>query len=102
MPTAYITCPPDAADELAAKLVDERLAACVNIVACRSQYRWEGDVVRDDERIILCKTSDERYDDLAERVLELHPHEVPCIERYDIAEVHEPFGAWIDAVTDGQ
>lgn len=96
MPTAYVTCPPDTADELATALVEERLAACVNQVACTSTYRWEDDVVQDDERILLCKTTDDGYARLAERVRELHPHEVPCIERFDVDDTNTPFAEWID------
>ena len=95
MPTAYVTAPESTADELAATLVDERLAACVNAVDCRSTYRWEGAVTTDDETILLIKTTDEGYDRLAERIEELHPYEVPCIERFDEAEIADRFGVWI-------
>lgn len=97
MPTAYITCPPASADELAATLVEERLAACVNQVRSTSTYRWKGEVVEEAERILLCKTTDRRYDDLAERVHELHPHDVPCIERFDVDDVDGPFAEWIES-----
>ena len=83
MPTAYVTAPPDEADDLARTLVDERLAACVNLLDCRSVYRWDGDVVEDDEVVLLAKTTDERYDDLAARVVDLHPYDVPCVERFE-------------------
>lgn len=96
MPTAYVTCPRGWVEELAGTLVEERLAACVNVVRCRSTYRWDGDVTTDEESILLCKTTDAAYDDLAERVAELHPHEVPCIERFDADAVHAPFAGWID------
>lgn len=93
MPTAYVTAPRDAASELARTLVDERLAACVNTVDCESVYRWEGDVVADDETILLAKTTDDRYDDLAARVVELHPYDVPCVERFEDAPI-ESFADW--------
>lgn len=99
MPTAYITAPPEAAPELANTLVEERLAACVNQVDCRSVYRWEGEVVTDGEVILLAKTDADRYEDLRERVLEVHPHDVPCLERFDEADVHGAFGDWIAAET---
>lgn len=96
MPTAYVTAPPEAADDLASALVEEELAACVNRVRCRSTYRWEGEVVRDDEEILLAKTTDGAYEELAARVAELHPYDVPCIERFDETAVHPPFADWID------
>jgi periplasmic divalent cation tolerance protein len=99
MPTVYVTAPTDAAEEIARTLVDERLAACVNRVACGSTYRWEGDVVEDSEVILLAKTTDDRYDDLVARVVDLHPYEVPCVERFDATDVLEPFADWIDDET---
>lgn len=82
MPTAYITAPSDTAADLATTLIDERLAACVNRISCQSTYRWEGETVEDEEVIVLAKTSAERYDDLVERVIDIHPYDVPCIERF--------------------
>lgn len=94
MPTAYITAPSDAAAELARTLVEERLAACVNAVDCRSTYRWEGAVVEDEEVVLLAKTTDERYAALADRVAELHPYDVPCVERFEESDLFADFAAW--------
>jgi periplasmic divalent cation tolerance protein len=94
MPTAYVTAPPDAADELVRTLVEERLAACVNRVPCRSIYRWEGEVHDDEEEILLAKTTDETYPALVERVEALHPYEVPCIERFEEEDVLPAFAEW--------
>jgi periplasmic divalent cation tolerance protein len=101
VPTAYVTAPPDAAGEIARELVEERLAACVNRVACESTYRWEGEVVDDAEVILLAKTTDEAYPDLVDRVAAIHPYDVPCIERFDETDVLEPFGDWIDDEVSG-
>ena len=95
MPTAYIAVPREAAADLARALVEEELAACVNRTDCRSTYRWEGEIHEDDEAILLAKTTDERYADLAARAAELHPHEVPCIERFDERAVDDAFGEWV-------
>jgi periplasmic divalent cation tolerance protein len=94
MPTVYVTAPPEAAESIAETLVEERLAACVNRVSTTSTYRWNGDVQRDDERLLLVKTTDEAYDDLVARVRDLHPYDVPCIERFDEADVLESFADW--------
>jgi len=94
MPTVYVTAPPGAAEDIAATLVEERLAACVNSVACESRYRWEGEVQTDEEVILLAKTTAEHYPDLRERVVELHPYDVPCVERFDEADELGAFGAW--------
>lgn len=96
MPTVYVTAPPDAAADLARTLVEERLAACCNRVPCRSTYRWEGEVVTDEEEILFVKTTANGYDALVERIRDVHPYDVPCIERFDAAAVDGPFEAWID------
>jgi periplasmic divalent cation tolerance protein len=94
MPTVYITAPPGVAPEIARLLVEERLAACVNRVDCESTYRWEGAVHEESETVLLAKTTADRYADLHERVLEIHPHDVPCIERFDEDGVLEAFADW--------
>ncbi len=96
MPTTYVTAPPAAAEDIATALVEERLAACVNRLDCRSTYRWDGAVVEDEaEVVLLAKTTADRYGELRERVLELHPHDVPCIERFDETDVFEPYAEWV-------
>nr|WP_321167647.1 divalent-cation tolerance protein CutA [Halopenitus persicus] len=96
MPTLYVTAPRDHASRIAETVVEERLAACVNRVRCRSTYRWDGEVVADEETILLIKTTADAADALGDRIRELHPHDVPCIERFDAADVNAPFAAWID------
>jgi len=100
MPTVYVTAPESAAAELAETLVDERLAACVNAVGCQSTYRWEGTVETDAETILLIKTTPEGYDQLVERIKQLHPYDVPCIERFDATAVDDRFGEWLTESVD--
>ncbi len=79
------TAPSDAAPELAKKLVEERLAACVNIVPkVRSIYYWEGKIEDDQEALMLIKTTSEKMDSLTMRLKELHPHDVPEIIALEI------------------
>ena len=96
MPTAYVTAPPEAADDIATALVEEELAACINRLECRSTFHWEVEVTTEEEVVLLAKTTAERYDELQDRAVELHPYEVPCVERFDEADVLESFGAWLD------
>jgi len=66
------------ADELARTLVDERLAACVNVHGpMSSTYRWQQTVEREAERQLVIKTTSARLTALERRVRELHPYEVP-------------------------
>jgi periplasmic divalent cation tolerance protein len=65
-------------EPLARTLVEERLAACVNVLPpMQSFYRWQGTVQRDDERQLIIKTSPERLPALEERLRSLHPYELP-------------------------
>jgi len=68
----------ECADTLARALVEERLAACVNVVpGIHSLYRWEGEVQNDPEVLLIAKTCADRCSALAARVKELHPYDVP-------------------------
>lgn len=96
MVTAYVTAPPENASEIAETLVEERLAACVNRFPCTSVYRWDDQIHHDDEVILLAKTTDDAYDRLVTRVEELHPYDVPCIERFSEDGLLESFADWRD------
>lgn len=65
-------------ERIAAALVTERLAACVNILpAVTSIYEWQGEVQRDAEYLLLIKTRKSLYPQLESRLLALHPYELP-------------------------
>jgi periplasmic divalent cation tolerance protein len=68
----------DQAARIARTLVEERLAACVSIVApCRSIYRWQGEIVEENEVMMFAKTKREDFAAVVRRVTELHSYEVP-------------------------
>ncbi len=77
----YCTCPDQAtAEHIAETVVDERLAACVNLVSgLTSIYRWQGQIQRDTEWLLIIKTRRTVYSLLEARLRELHPYEVPEI-----------------------
>ncbi len=77
----YCTCPDQAtAERIAETVVDERLAACVNLVpGLTSIYRWQGQIQRDAEWLLIIKTRRTVYSLLEARLCELHPYEVPEI-----------------------
>ena len=74
-----VTAPHDElANRIATALVEERLAACVNIVSgIQSIYRWEGAVTRDREVLMIIKTASDRYAEVERRVKELHSYSTP-------------------------
>jgi len=68
----------DRAEAVARTLVDEQLAACVNVHRpMMSTYRWQGQVEREIERQVVIKTTRERLSDLEARLRTLHPYELP-------------------------
>ena len=88
----------DTASTIARALVEEGLCACVNIVpAVRSIYLWDGEVCDGSEVMCVIKTRSDRIDALRERLVALHPYEVPELIVLDIADGHEPYLSWIDA-----
>ena len=86
----------DKAAEIARVLVDERLAACVNLVpTVRSIYRWQGAIQDDAEALAVIKTTAERYPALASRLAELHPYDVPEILALPLDDGHAKYLAWL-------
>ena len=86
----------DVAAGLARALVEERLAACGNIVpGLRSIYRWEGKVCDEAEVLLILKTTADRFDSLRARVVELHPYDVPEVLRLDVQDGHAPYLDWL-------
>ena len=80
---------------LARTLVEERLAACVNLLpAMTSIYRWNGSVEQDREQQLLIKTAPERVDALEARLRQLHPYELAEFIRLD-AEASAAYGSWV-------
>ncbi|HEY2395263.1 MAG TPA: divalent-cation tolerance protein CutA [Rudaea sp.] len=94
-------CPDEAiVERIASALVEERLAACVNrIPGITSTYRWRGKLQHERECLLLIKTTSERFDAVRERIVELHPYELPEVIAVDIALGHAPYLAWIGAET---
>lgn len=81
---------------LAGKLVESRLAACVNILpSVESHYRWEGQVHRDPEILLIIKSKRERLAALEEVVLAAHPYDTPEILALPILEGTPRYLAWL-------
>jgi periplasmic divalent cation tolerance protein len=93
------TCPDEpSAERIATALVEEHLAACVNrIPGIASTYRWQGKIQRDNECLLLIKTTRERFDALRERIVALHPHELPEVIAVDIALGLDRYLDWIES-----
>ena len=89
----------DRAGALARTLVEERLAACVNVHgAMRSTYRWKGQIECDAERQVVIKTTREQLAKLEARLRALHPYELPEFVAI-AAEASDAYANWVSAET---
>jgi len=81
---------------MATTLVDERLAACVNVLPeMDSTYRWQGRVGRDREHQVIIKTGRSRIPDLVARLRSLHPYELPEILVLPVETGSDAYLAWV-------
>ena len=84
------------AERIASALVEERLAACANVVpGVTSIYRWEGAVQREREVLVVLKTTADAIEGLTTRLTELHPYDVPEVVALDVTAGHEPYLEWV-------
>lgn len=89
-----------AAEKLAEALVEQRAAACVNILGpCRSVYRWQGAVQKADEHLMLIKSTADRYATLEQAIRAAHPYELPEIVAVPIERGLPAYLAWLAAET---
>ena len=95
----YVTCSSlEEARKIGRRLVEERLAACVNIFPVNSIYFWDGEVRGALEFAVLIKTLREKYAEVEKFVKELHSYENPCVVALDISDVSKDFAGWIESV----
>lgn len=97
----YITAPDvEAARKLARTLVDERLAACVNVLGpVESTYRWKGNVESGQEIALIAKTKQSLVEALVCKVREIHSYEVPCVISLPIFGGNPDFLDWVRSET---
>ena len=95
--TVLMTAPgTDVAEEVVRALVDERLAACGNIVpGAVSVYRWQGEVHRDEEAVAILKTTRASLPRLLERAAELHPYDVPELIAHEVVDGAAAYLEWV-------
>jgi periplasmic divalent cation tolerance protein len=85
------------AERIGRIVVEERLAACINILGpCRSIYRWKGGIETAEEVPAILKTHGWQADDLVERIAALHSYEVPCIAVWPIDKLLRGYAEWVE------
>jgi periplasmic divalent cation tolerance protein len=102
LPVIVVTHVPDAsvATRIARALIDERLAACVNIGApVESIYHWQGRTETVHEIPLAAKTRATLVPEVEAAIVRLHPYDIPDIVAIPVVDGHAPYFAWIDAET---
>lgn len=90
------TTPADEAPKLARALLEERLIACCNILpGATSMYWWNGEITTDAEALLLIKTAAERVTPVMDRILELHPYDVPEVVVLPVETAFEGYARWV-------
>ena len=85
------------AQSIGRQMVEERLAACVNILQpCRSIYRWEGAIETASEVPALFKTTMDQADNLIARITDLHSYSVPALAIWPIVKLPVAYGDWVE------
>ena len=95
----FVTCESrEQAENIAQSVVVDKLAACVNVLpGIRSCYVWERKLTWSDEVLLLIKTTRGRFDQLQDRVKELHSYSLPEIVGVTIDDAFDKYIAWIDS-----
>ncbi len=94
----YVTAPSrKEAEKIAETVVTERLAACANILdSVTSVFHWEGKLCRENEAVLILKTTEEKTTALTTRIKELHSYECPCIVVLPIEGGNPAFLEWLE------
>ena len=86
----------EVARELGRRLVEERLAACANIVpGLTSIFNWQGEVKDESEVLMVLKTTGSVVDALVERAASLHPYDVPEVLALPVVDGYRPYLEWV-------
>lgn len=97
----FCTCPNrETAEQIANHLVEEQLAACINISSpVTSIYSWQGKIESEEELLLSIKTSRRRYSELEQAILNLHPYELPEIIAVPVEQGLSGYLDWVAQCT---
>jgi len=85
---------------IARLLVEEKLAACVNVAAVNSYFRWKGECCKEREALLIIKTEKSKVDMIITRIKEVHSYELPEIIALPIVAGYDKYLAWIESSID--
>jgi len=92
----FCTTSLEESEKIARILVEERLAACVNVADVNSYFRWKKEFFKDREALLIIKTEKSKVNRINERIREVHSYELPEIIALPIVAGYDKYLAWID------
>ncbi|MCP1662097.1 MAG: divalent-cation tolerance protein CutA [Methanocalculus sp. MSAO_Arc1] len=95
------TAPAGEAETIARRIIEERRAACVNITPVHSVFRWEGEVLAEEEHLLICKTTEEQSRDLIQRIEEIHSYDVPEVLAVRVDDGNRSYLDWVGSEVRG-
>ena len=89
------TAPHAESESLACMLVDRRLVACVNLMPVQSCYRWKGEFCKDEEDLLIAKTTQENASEVIAAIKAMHSYDIPEIIALPVIAGHAPYLQWV-------
>ena len=87
----------DEAERIGRAVIEEQLAACINILGpCRSIYRWKDAIESAEEVPAILKTHSWKADELMKRIASLHSYDIPCVAVWPIEKLLRPYADWVE------
>mgnify|MGYP000555785450 CR=1 FL=1 len=97
--TVFCTVPgEEKAKEIAKKIVEEKLGACVNYFKVNSIFEWKGKIELEEEYLLIIKTKEGKFEDLKDFIKKIHPYEIPEIISLKVEKGNEDYLKWINEV----
>jgi periplasmic divalent cation tolerance protein len=85
--------------KIATELIQNKIAACVNITEISSIYSWQGKIENSSEYLALFKTTQKNKKSLKEKIMKTHPYEIPEIAEIDITSINKSYLKWLEEST---
>lgn len=93
------TCSEKESENLARKLLEESLCACISVTHVKSMYWWEGKIQKDNEVLLIIKTKERLIDELMEKIKQIHSYDNPEIIVLNVEKAAGKYLKWINDVT---
>ena len=94
-----VTTPKNEGEKIARKILEKRLAACINIKSVKSLYWWENEIKEDEEDLLIIKTREDLFEMLKDFIKSIHPYKIPEIVAIKVKDVNVEYLNWLESET---